>query len=102
MVLSPAPVVVPVAAPAAFTHPRRAPGAGADHGKLNKLFSNPSFLWSTDVRNKQLVPLYLSHVKAGISRHDACSLGIVLAWPFQAIRRGIPALIWRGLVGPNT
>jgi hypothetical protein len=59
-------VPVPVAAPAAFTHPRRAPGAGADHGKLNKLFSDPSFLWSTDVRNKQLVPRYLSHVKAGI------------------------------------
>lgn len=33
---------------------------------MRKLFSDPQYFWSTDVRSKQLVPQYLVHVEAGI------------------------------------
>jgi hypothetical protein len=52
---------------ATWTHPRRATIPAVDNGmNTRKVFSNPLFLWSTDVRCKKLVPQYLSLVHAGI------------------------------------
>jgi hypothetical protein len=52
---------------ATWTHPRRGLIPAVDNGmNTHKVFSDPLFLWSTDVRCKKLVPQYLSLIHAGI------------------------------------
>jgi hypothetical protein len=60
----------PVAAPVIWTHPRRGaiPADGNGMVCTSKVFSDPQYFWSTDVRSKQLVPEYLMSVHAGILR----------------------------------
>jgi hypothetical protein len=58
---------VAVADPAMWTHPRRGLIPAVDNGMNTcKVFSNPLFLWSTDIRCKKLVPQYISLVHARI------------------------------------
>jgi hypothetical protein len=50
-----------------WTHPRRGLIPAVNNGmNTPNVFSNPLFLWSTDVRCKKLVPQYLSLVHDGI------------------------------------
>jgi hypothetical protein len=66
-----APQQDPDSAPApslVWTHRRRTGNPVVDNGNMRKLFSDAHYLWSTDVRSKQLVPQYLSSVEAGIKQ----------------------------------
>jgi hypothetical protein len=67
LVLVPFESIIQMAPPAGWAHSRR-DRPSVNNGNMGKVFSDPTYFWSTDVRSKKLVPEYLLSVREGIQK----------------------------------